>query len=238
MDSIIFQPPTPDSAYLIRKDYRESPVPHIYLPARNNHSGHTIIYYHGNATDCHQMSTWAQQFTHRGYNVMLIEYPGYGPYHADGPNRTQIHHDINILTRKLSRKERYHVIGQSIGTGPASELAKKMIMQRIPLQRLTLITPYTSIAELSGDFVLVPVLDLFTRIGMWMFMSDDFPTLDNAVGLAQVGIPVEVHHGANDEIIPYHHAQRFQHNGCKLHTYPCMHNDILEYCNSLVHQCT
>lgn len=236
MDSVIFQPPEPDPEYLARKDYRESPVPHIYMPARNARPKRapTVVHYHGNATDCHQMSAWARRFTYRGYNVMLVEYPGYGPYQAEGPDRSHVHSDIEILARSLLRNGKYHVIGQSIGTGPASELAKKLVARGMKRVRLTLITPYTSLAELSGDYVPIPVLDLFTQIGMWALLPYDFPTLQNAAGLRQDRIQVDVHHGTDDEIIPYYHARRFGYNKCDLSTYPCSHNDILSHCTDFI----
>lgn len=233
MDTILFHPPEPAGKYMTRKDYRISPVPHIYLSAQESkRTRPTIIHYHGNATDCHHMSDWAEQFTRSGWNVMLIEYPGYGPYRANGPDRAQIHRDIDILASELPRGY-YHVIGQSIGTGPAASLAEKLTKRGMKI-KLTLITPYSSIAELSGDYAMIPVLDILVQAGMWMFLPNDFPTLDNAMKLVQSGISVDVHHGTDDTIIPYHHAKRFGYNGCNLHTYPCSHNDILSYCTHLI----
>lgn len=215
IDSLLYPAPPP-SYKRTHSNYYSHPVPHLYFSSRKDSS--TIIFYHGNGSDCGLMQSWTNVFVDNGYNVMSIEYPGYGPYKGT-PDSDHILSDVNKLARYLRTLPAgggtIHVMGQSIGTGPASELAKYIVN----LASLTLITPYISISTLAHDYL--PVFGYYLA-------RDSYTTLDNAKTVLKRRSPVYIHHGTQDELIGYHHALEFLCMGCTLFAYENMdHNSIL-----------
>jgi hypothetical protein len=260
MDQYIFQPPRPSLTYTSNHPtYYTQPVPHLLLIGKLD----TIIIYHGNASDSEIMSRWASLFNNngRGHTVILVEYPGYGPY-SGPPDRSVVHNDVYKLAKHIYRpnqrlrsssslsssssnlsSRRYHIIGQSIGTGPAALLATQLHkLGKIPAS-LTLITPYTCISDLAGDIVgnvVGPVGPVGPVVRMLCntFMYNDFTPFEYCQNLRHSlpHLPIYIHHGTKDEIINYSHAKQFDNIGCNLKTYDCSHNDILQYATAHIVQ--
>ena len=84
------------------------------------------------------------------------------------------------------------MIGNSIGSGPATQLARE---QRVGA--LVLVSPFASLPDL--------VAEKFPWLPARWLVEDRF---DNAAKLAAIGTPVLVIHGQTDTLIPEAHARR------------------------------
>ncbi|HXW73285.1 MAG TPA: alpha/beta hydrolase [Steroidobacteraceae bacterium] len=126
-----------------------------------------VIYFGGNAEDVGaNLADFAAAFTDRA--LYLVNYRGYGGS-SGHPSESALKADAESIYDWVSaRHERTAVMGRSLGSGVATELAT-----RRPIERLVLITPYDSIANVAADhFFWLPVrwlvrdrYDSLTRIG-------------------------------------------------------------------------
>lgn len=126
--------------------------------------------------------------------VHVMEYPGYGD--REGLASAE---NFNWATREayLSLRNRYPdvpvgVIGESIGSGPASLLAS----EDQPPDKVVLIVPFDQLHRVAGSrFPWLPV--------KWL-MRDQW---DNVSALKPYVGPIEIYAVKADEIIPFKHAR-------------------------------
>ena len=113
-------------------------------------------------------------------------------------------------------RERVVLVGRSLGTGVATEMAR-----RGHGSRLILISPYTSLPEVAKGIV-----PFWVPVGL--LMRDRFPTAERA---PSVVIPVLIIHGTDDEVIPFamgeHLASVFPHARLRQVEH-AGHNDLFE----------
>lgn len=102
-----------------------------------------VIYLGGNAEDVSQTAAMlAEQLPGRA--IYLLHYRGYGGS-AGSPSETALVGDARLLFDQLaSRYRQIDVIGRSLGSGIAVQLAASR-----PVQRLVLITPYDSMRHVA-----------------------------------------------------------------------------------------
>jgi pimeloyl-ACP methyl ester carboxylesterase len=136
----------------------------------------------------------APALTEQGFDVWMVDYPGYGK--STGKRTEQTMYQDAILLYDLASKEasadQLIIYGRSIGTGVASYLASQK-----PCQQLILETPYYNIETLARHYApMFPVKTL---------MRYRFPVNEY---LQKVQAPITILHGTHDEIIPYRHAKR------------------------------
>lgn len=170
------------------------------------------LYFHGNAESVAQNLPLLRAVARRGVHVLLVEYPGYAGTEGR-PSRealieaAELAHDY-LAGSPLVDPRRIVAIGRSIGSGPATELARSR-----PLAGLVLLSAF---AELDG----------FAH-GMgapaWL-IRDRF---DNAAALADFDGPVLLFHGRADRIIPIEHSRRLRAAAAevRLVELACGHND-------------
>src|SRR4051812_47900948 len=85
-----------------------------------------IFYLHGNAGS---LATWgnvAKTYTDLNYDVFILDYRGYGKSEGTITSQAQIYSDVQAVYDTLKSTYDEHkiiVLGYSIGTGPAAELA-------------------------------------------------------------------------------------------------------------------
>lgn len=170
------------------------------------------LYFHGNAESVGQNLQALRAIARRGVHVLLVEYPGYAG--TDGrPTRDALVEAAGLAHDYLARSplvdpRRIVAIGRSIGSGPATELARSL-----PLAALVLLSAFS---ELDG----------FAH-GMgapaWL-IRDRF---DNATALAGFDGPVLLFHGRADGIIPIEHSRRLRAAApdARLVELACGHND-------------
>ncbi len=165
----------------------------LYLPpaskapavSRVPAQGPVIVYFHGNAMAAGEMGWLADLFG--DYGFVAIEFPGYGALPGE-PTEASIDAAAEAqLTALGLPNERVVLLGQSIGTGPAVEMAKRGWGSK-----LVLVTPFTSLPEVAqSHFPWLPA--------RWLTL-DRFDSAAKAPGIAA---PVLIVHGDRDEVIPY-----------------------------------
>lgn len=147
-----------------------------------------VLYLHGNAGSVRSWGSVASDFMAHGYDVLIVDYRGYGKSTGTITSERVLHQDAAAMYAYLLHQypERQIVVyGRSIGTGLAVYLATS----RHP-KLLILETPYFNLQELAlAQFPWVPSF-LFKyplRTDRW---------------ISQVASPIYLVHGTLDEVIP------------------------------------
>jgi len=221
MDRFIYLPPS--SKVYERRYFHREPVPHFRVDGDT--SAPIYVFYHGNATDAYH----SRGLIHNNSTQLYIEYPGYSLHPDTSVSTTGILRDVEKLSEWIKNtRQRVHIIGQSIGTGPACYLAY-LLRDSSLLSGLDLVTPFTNICGLVGEYV---------PFGSFI-VPNCYP---NDYHLSEIisskGLAIDdivIHHGTNDEIIPYSHAVNLSKYGT-LKTYGGRtHNDIPWYLDDRIH---
>lgn len=144
-----------------------------------------VIYCHGNAEDISVVQGRFSALTAAGYTVAAMEYPGYGQTEGS-PTEDGCYENAHrlydwLVGERGFRPEDIVVVGYSIGTGVAVELA---VSRRV--SGLWLEAPYMS----------APRVVTRKRI----LLVDPFPSCTR---IARIGCPLLVMHGTSDWIVPY-----------------------------------
>ena len=144
-----------------------------------------LVYFGGNAED---VSGNLPAFTSAlpGYSLYLVNYRGYGGS-TGSPSESALVADANAIYDHLrERHSEISVMGRSLGTGVAVQLAAAR-----DVRRLVLVAPYDSLAKVAGaHFAMLPVE---------LLMRDRY---DSAGRARAVHAPVLAVIAGNDEIIP------------------------------------
>lgn len=143
-----------------------------------------VIYFGGNAEDVGaNLADFAATFADRA--VYLVNYRGYGGS-SGYPSEAALTADAECIYDWVrARHERIAVMGRSLGSGVATQLAT-----RRPIERLILITPYDSIVNVAADhFSWLPV--------RWL-LKDRY---DSLARIGKVRSPVLVVVAEHDEVV-------------------------------------
>ncbi|PQQ01727.1 protein ABHD17B [Prunus yedoensis var. nudiflora] len=165
----------------------------------------TLLYSHGNAADLGQMyHIFTELSLHLGVNLMGYDYSGYGQS-SGKPSEQDTYADIEAAYKCLEetygiKEEDVILYGQSVGSGPALELA-------IRLPHLRAVVLHSPI--LSGLRVMYPVKKTF-----WF---DIYKNIDK---IPFVNCPVLVIHGTEDEVVDFSHGKQLW-ELCKEKYEPC-----------------
>jgi alpha-beta hydrolase superfamily lysophospholipase len=155
-----------------------------------------VIYFHGNRRNISWYARFAPMFTQRGYEVWMIDYPGYGK--STGRLQEDVLHAYATQLYKLARKrfepQQLVLYGKSMGTGIAARLAADEEARVLILE-----TPYYSFESLAAFyFPIYPVKRM---------IRNRLPTFEF---LPKVEEPVIMFHGTSDWIIPYRNARKLE----------------------------
>jgi uncharacterized protein len=153
-----------------------------------------VLYFHGNRKNISRYAKYAPNFTGNGYEVWMIDYPGYGK--STGPLTEQRFYDFAdqfyVLARSRFSKDSIVIYGKSLGSGIAAWLASRKGCKQLILE-----TPYYSITSLCNRyFPIYPV----NRLIHYKIPSYQY--------LKQVTAPISIFHGNSDWVITYNNAQR------------------------------
>ncbi|GMY25780.1 alpha/beta hydrolase domain-containing protein 17B-like [Fagus crenata] len=165
----------------------------VAMYVKNPSASMTLLYSHGNAADLGQMfHIFTELSLHLGVNVMGYDYSGYGQS-SGKPSEQDTYADIEAAYKCLEetygvKEEDIILYGQSVGSGPALELA-------IRLPRLRAVILHSPI--LSGLRVMYPVKRTF-----WF---DIYKNIDK---ISLVNCPVLVIHGTEDEVVDFSHGKQ------------------------------
>lgn len=157
----------------------------VVVSVRERRGSSAVIYFGGNAEDVSQsLAELAAAFPDR--TLYLMHYRGYGGS-SGTPSETALVADALLLfDRAHTQHANIVVIGRSLGSGVAVQLASAR-----PAERLVLVTPYDSVLGLAaGQFPYVPV--------RWL-LHDKFESGKYA---AKITAPTLLIAAENDEVIP------------------------------------
>ncbi len=162
-----------------------------------------IFYLHGNAGSLASWGDVAQVYTKRGYDVLLVDYRGYGKSTGQITSQDQLYSDNQMIYDQiLSRYAENHVIilGYSIGTGMAAKLASENSPKQLILQ-----APYFSLIDMmKRRFTAIP-----TFILKYKFETNKY--------LEKVECPIVIFHGLKDSVIPFDSSVKLKNQ------YPSVH---------------
>jgi len=160
-----------------------------------------MIYFHGIGEDVYKILSEPYQIRRKlGFNVLCVEYPGYGInfYRGVCSEQQMINDSYSVLDFVLSvtglRPRDIALYGRSMGTGVVTNLAFKM--KHDPFYKVILVSPYFS------------VKDLFRTHAGWVggfIVKERFNT---ASKIAHVSCPVLIVHGERDSLVPIEHGRR------------------------------
>eukprot|EP00730_Choanoeca_flexa_P000467 TRINITY_DN10207_c0_g2_i2.p1 TRINITY_DN10207_c0_g2~~TRINITY_DN10207_c0_g2_i2.p1 ORF type:complete len:339 (+),score=49.43 TRINITY_DN10207_c0_g2_i2:63-1079(+) len=177
--------------------YSDGSKPMFVEPFDGPGSKTVIFFCHGNYTDIGEIveyDTVASELAEKTCShLFAFEYPGYGL--CDG--RAAEHECSNLaetaynfLTNELQiHDQQIILVGQSIGSGVACELAQRLATQGRSPRALVLISPFTSIKSMAKNM---------TSLGA--LVIDRFV---NVRKVSSLTLPTCVAHGINDLVVPY-----------------------------------
>jgi uncharacterized protein len=155
-----------------------------------------LLFFHGNAGNIsHRLGSIAV-FNDLGLSVLIIDYRGYGDS-AGRPSEAGTYRDAEAAWRYVTQTrgiapERIVVFGRSLGGAVAAWLAA-----RTQPGALIVESAFTSVPDLGQE--------LYPWLPVRWLSRFDYATREH---VAAVRCPVLVVHSRDDEIAPFHHAEK------------------------------
>ena len=179
--------------------------------------GPVVAWFHGNGEDLADSIPMISLLRSLGMGVLAVEYPGYGIAGGSPSERGAYAAAQGALGWLRSEQgieaDRVVLLGQSLGTGVASEMALRGLGAR-----MVLISPFTSIVAMARRmFLFVPAALVRHR----------FDTQSKAPSIA---VPVLILHGTEDEVVPFAMGERLAREFPRARLVPIpggQHNDLL-----------
>ena len=201
-DKILFHPQaiSKDQPYQFDVPFQEVNLPYnastniniVEFTTVGNPKG-VVLYFHGNMKNISHYARFAPEFTRNGYEVWMIDYPGFGK--STGEFLEKNLYDWALLLYKLARarfsKDSIIIYGKSFGTGIAAELASVRDTRRLILE-----TPYYTLPSIVRQYAPIYPVNKMIRFKI--------PTYQF---LQKVDAPVTIFHGTADWTIWYSHAK-------------------------------
>lgn len=157
-----------------------------------------LLYFHGNTRSIKGWSKYAKDFTRSGYDVLMIDYRGFG---KSTGKRSETNMNIdsqfiyNRMRAKFGYKEENMVIyGRSLGSGFACKLASNNKPKMLILD-----APYYSFSHLTNRFL------PFMPVAMILRFS-----IRTDIWIRYVHCPIFIIHGTKDWLIPYSSSVRLK----------------------------
>ena len=183
-----------------------------------------MIYFHGNAEDL-GLSFEILDLLRSvlKIHVLGVEYPGYGVYEGRASSDVLLNDSECVYSFLISLgilPENIMVFGRSIGSGPATYLARSR-----KICCLMLMSAYTSIKQATKDLAGTLAKSLIKE------------RFENDKNMEFIMCPTFIVHGVMDKVIPFSHSQSL-HELCKgpssLFLPSKMTHNSFDYCNDLI----
>ena len=148
-----------------------------------------VLYLKGNSKSIKGWGKFAVDFTRHGYDVIMVDYRGFG---KSTGRRTQkaLKHDLQYIYNKIRERvsEEYIILyGRSLGSGFATKLASTNNPKMLILD-----APYYSLTKVTSRYMPFMPLSLLLKFPM--------PTYK---WLKYVNCPIHIIHGTNDKLSPF-----------------------------------
>jgi uncharacterized protein len=149
---------------------------------------------HGNAGQASHRSYVLERMSPKD-SLYVLEYPGYGQ-RGGRPSKVTLN-AAALAAYQILRIEfpttPIGVIGESIGSGPASSLASA----RQPPDKIVLIVPFDTFESVAAEHL--PFLPIS------IMLKDNW---DNISALSRFAGPIDIYGAVDDRVVPYGHAKR------------------------------
>jgi uncharacterized protein len=202
-DKILFQPQslTPDYSFSFAQPVKEYFIPtedgnrlHALFFHSSQPSRGLVLYFHGNADNLQRWGEYAIDFTNIGYDVLMLEYRGYGK--SSGiPGKENFYSDaewVQAWAQKNIPYSRLIIYGRSMGSAVASHLASVVTPDLLILE-----TPFD---EIKTVHPLIRIFSLFPP-------RNNFSNKEN---ISKVTCRKVLIHGTSDWIVPLSSALRLK----------------------------
>src|SRR5688572_19398315 len=205
-DKLLFhpEPVATDSVYTFPYSFKE-----VNLPVKKNSNINIIqfatsqpkpkgvvLYFHGNKKNITRYAKAAPDFTSRGYEVWMIDYPGFGKSTGIFTERELYYWGelFYNLARARYAKDSIIIYGRSMGTGIAAQLATKRDCKTLILE-----APYYSLPSIFSSWLPVyPVNKMIhLKLPTWQYVQE-------------ITNPIVIFHGTGDYTIPYRNSKKLK----------------------------
>jgi pimeloyl-ACP methyl ester carboxylesterase len=155
-----------------------------------------VLYFHGNKKNISWYAKYPPYFTRHGYEVWIIDYPGFGK--STGKFTEQTLYDWSNYMYNFARTrfgaDSIIIYGKSMGSGIAAHLASIQ-----PCKKLILETPYYDYPSVIKHHI--PIYPVEWRLHY------EIPTYSY---IQHVNAPITIFHGTDDDVIPYSNAEKLK----------------------------
>ena len=160
----------------------------------------TLLYLHGNDNNIGYVREieYARRMHELGYNVLMIDYRGYGKSTGGKPNEAKVYEDAESAWNYLLNQQHIsasHIFnyGHSLGGAIAIELATRH--------------PEAAGVIEESSFTSMPavVTTMSHNLPTGILIHEKFDSLSK---VAELKIPLLIIHGTWDKIVPYHMGQQ------------------------------
>jgi pimeloyl-ACP methyl ester carboxylesterase len=155
-----------------------------------------VLYFHGNKRNISWYSKYIPYFTRHGYQVLMIDYPGFGKSIGKLTEQKLYSWALEVYNLAIKRfgADSIIIYGKSMGTGIAAQLASIR-----PCKRLILETPYYDFPSVISHYL--PIYPV-----RWM-LHYELPTYKY---LTTVSAPITILQGTDDGLVTYDNAKRLK----------------------------
>ena len=155
-----------------------------------------ILYYHGNMDNIERYAGFAADFTKRGYEVWMPDYPGFGKSTGERTEDKMYEqaYQVRRLAESAYQADSVIIYGKSMGTGIAAYVASTSQQRQLILE-----TPYYSIPDLFSHYAFMYPTSYMSnyKIPLWRYLKE-------------VKSPVTIFHGTDDGVIPFKSAAKLK----------------------------
>ena len=155
-----------------------------------------VLYFHGNKRNISWYAKYIPYFTRHGYQVLMIDYPGYGK--STGKLTEEKLYDWALQVYKIAHKrfaaDSIIIYGKSMGTGIAAQLASIRDCKRLILE-----TPYYDFPSVISHYLPVYPVSFMLKYQL--------PTHQY---LESVKAPITIFHGTSDWTVSYKNTERLK----------------------------
>lgn len=159
-----------------------------FMPPKEK-DGRIIVMFHGNAGTIADRAVKARHFISKGYGVYMAEYRGYGGNHGS-PSEEGFYNDARAGLKWLEKEGyspgQFVIYGESIGSGPAVQMASEMQPRELVLE-----APFSSAADVAKTRYFWLPVDLL--------LKDRY---DNILKIPSVKSSLLIVHGDEDGVVP------------------------------------
>lgn len=182
-----------------------------------------VFFLHGNAGNLAGWFSNAEFYRQANFDLVMLDYRGFGKSTGHVSSARQLREDVRAVWKAFASQyegKRLVLYGRSLGTGLAADLAADLTRQGRKPDLTVLVSPYTSMRELTSEFY------------PWVPSALVRYPLETTAHLPAIGGPVLLVHGERDSLIGVHHSERLKNSlpSARLLVVPgAGHNDVHEF---------